>query len=151
MKRLSITLLMAVLATMAMVGCKSLPQQDKTREVPFTEAKHYFLRNDVKKLPQGKITSEEQLLSLFGMAPVMGGKDALPTEIDFDKQFAITATVPETDVDTEIVPLSLRQENGNLMLAYQVKRGEKRSYTIQPMLLIVVDKKYDAPLQLQEK
>lgn len=151
MKRLSLHLLIALLSTLTLASCKTAQTATEAHDVPYIVADHYFLRNDVTALPQGIIQSEEQFQSLFGMAPVMGGKDALPTEIDFKKQFVIAVCVPETDRATDIKPLSLHSTKQNLVFTYKVVTGEKRSYTIQPVLLIIVDRKYEAPLQMLQK
>lgn len=151
MKRFSLHLLVALFSALTLTSCKTAENVATSQDVPYVVADHYFLRNDVTALPQGIITSEAQFQSLFGMAPVMGGKDAMPTAIDFKKQFVIAVCVPETDRETDIKPLSLHSTKQNLVFTYEVVTGEKRSYTIQPVLLIIVDKKYEAPLQMLQK
>jgi len=107
--------------------------------VPYTEAQHYFVRNDVKEPPMGKIESQEQLERSFGMAPVMG-PGGLPTEIDFSREYVIAVSTAPTSRATELKVESLRREgNDRVVLRYRVEQGEERSYTIQPCLLLVVE------------
>ncbi len=71
------------------------------------------------------------------------GKDGMPTEIDFNKEFIIGEILPETDVETTIEPVSLRKTGSSeLTLTYSIKRGAKRSYTTKPMFILKVDNKY---------
>lgn len=41
-------------------------------DVPYKVANGYFVRNDVKKLPNGKISKQKDFEASFGMAAVMG-------------------------------------------------------------------------------
>ena len=82
------------------------------------------------------------------MAAVMG-KDGMPTSIDFTKQYVIAVTLPETDTETDINLVSLKKDtNSDIILTYKVMTGEKRSYTIVPVRLLIVDKKYDGNVKL---
>jgi hypothetical protein len=112
-----------------------------TSGVAYQEANHYFFRNDAPQRSPLKITSEAELDSCFGMAAVMG-KNGQPTPIDFNKKFAIGVVLPITDTYTTLRPLSLKKENGKLVFTYEEKVGQKQSYSMQPMTLIIVDKKF---------
>lgn len=114
--------------------------------VPYIVADHYFLKNDLKELPPEKISSQEEFDKYFGMAAVMG-KGGQPTDIDFSKQFVIDIAMAATDYDSSLVPLSLKEQNDSLIFRYKFREGEKRSYSIQPLLMLVVDRKYDKPLK----
>lgn len=82
------------------------------------------------------------------MAAVMG-KDGMPTSINFENQYVIAVTLPETDTDTDINLVSLKKAaNSDIILTYKVITGEKRSYTIVPVRLLIVDKKYDGNVKL---
>lgn len=128
---------MAFIADLALMSsCAS------TSKVSFTEADHYHFRNDVKT-PSSvlRITSKEQLESYFGYAAVMG-KNGLPTHVDFSRQFVLAKVLPITNVYTEIKPVSLEPKDGKLIFTYEVKHGKKQSSSIQPMTLVIVDRKY---------
>ncbi len=119
-------------------------------EIPYTVADGYFVRNDVKKLPNGKFATQKDFEESFGMATVMG-ENGKPTEIDFAKQFVIAVSQPVTDRNTEITPISLKSDgDGGLVFSYRVKKGKKRSFSTVPLLVVVVDKKYKGYVRLYE-
>lgn len=117
-------------------------------DIPYTVANRYFARNDFRKQDfTAKITSKPAFEKFFGAAPVMGPKGK-PTAIDFSKQYVVGVVGELTDHNTEIVPVSLRQKAGTIVFTYKIKEGEKTMATIQPMLLIVVDNKYQGEIRL---
>lgn len=140
MKRMKLILAATLMVALTLVGCKSTSLTTGANDVPYIVADHYFIKNNLDSLPHGAITSAEEFYRVFGEATVMGG---LPTKINFNKQFAIIVCVPETNVQTSMAPVSLKKDASGLVFTYQVERGEKMSYTTQPMLLIFVDKKYE--------
>ena len=112
-------------------------------EVAFEVAKNYFYKNDLDVLPASpKITSEEAFNKFFGMATTMG-ENGKPTPIDFTKQFVLAIVLPVTDYDTEINPEKVEEKDNVLLYTYKVKTGEKQSYSIQPISIIILDKKYE--------
>lgn len=114
-----------------------------SNEVAFTVAKNYFFKNDLDILPASpKITSEEVFNKLFGMAAAMG-ENGKPTPIDFTKQFVLAIVMPVTDFATEINPVKVEEKGDSLLYTYKVKTGEKQSYSIQPISIIILDKKYE--------
>ena len=112
-------------------------------EVPFTVARNYFFRNDASVPKNAKITDQAAFDRLFGAAAFMG-KDGEPTRIDFGGQFVIAVVNPVTDVATELKPVSLSKENGELIFNYKETLGEKQTWSMQPVLLILVDREYEA-------
>lgn len=155
-----------MLATALLAGCQSHtkteksglnPEQSEQTEVaskqadiPFTLAERYFFKNNVKPLESPVITTDEEFEAFFGTAPVMG-ENGMPTVIDFAKQYVIAVVKPATDFSTSLEPVSLkRNEQGNIVFTYQVKKGEKQSYTIVPCLLILVDKTETGNVVLKE-
>lgn len=112
----------------------------KPASVPYQVARNYFKRNDVAddSIPS-KITSQEELLKYFGMAAVMG-TNGQPTPIDFDNQFVIPVVRPVTDIVTELYPQSLIQEKSGLTFTYREDLGEKTTFSMQPILLIIVNR-----------
>ena len=117
-------------------------------DIPFTEARNYFVNNTVTGMPPTKITKESDFQKYFGMATTMG-TDGQPTAIDFSRQYVVDVVLPETNKWTDIVPLSLKQTaDGNLVFTYSIKQGEERSYTIRPFTMIIVDKTYKGKILL---
>ena len=132
MKR--ILLLLACLTALA--SCKD------HSEVPFTELDHYFFKNG-QALPQDpKVDTAEEFATYFGAAAVMG-EGGKPTPIDWAHEFVIAVVYPVIDIATELAPESLIREDGELVFTYTETVGEQQSWSMQPMLLIKVDRKYE--------
>ena len=113
-----------------------------SNEVAFEVAKNYFFKNDQEIPASPKVTTEEEFNKLFGMATTMG-EDGKPTPIDFTKQFVLAIVLPVTDYDTEISPMKVEEKGDSLLYTYEVKQGEQQSFSIQPVSIIILDKKYE--------
>ena len=112
----------------------------KPAEVQYTIAENYFIKNGAQLPESHKITDKQTFDSIFGMATTMGEKGK-PTEIDFDKSFVIAVEKGPVQKQTELVPGYLIDHyDGKLVFHYNVKTGEDISYTIRPVLIIIVDK-----------
>jgi len=112
-------------------------------EVTFEVAQNYFFKNDMDILPENpKITSEEEFNKLFCMATAMG-KDGKPTEIDFTKQFVLAIVLPVTEFSTEINPQKVVEKGDALLYHFEVKTDQKQTFSIQPISIIILDKKYE--------
>lgn len=134
--------IMALCGAMLFCSCKSGNGSASESGVNFTVAKNYFFKNGAEIPENPKISSAEEFQNLFGMAAVMG-QDGMPTAIDFSKQFVLVVVLPVTDVYTEIQPLDVKVQGGELVYEYSVKTGEKMTYSMRPMALIVLDREYD--------
>lgn len=122
-----------------------------SKDVAFQTVNNYFYRNDATRRPQ-KITTQQQFDSLFGAAAFMG-KDGEPTRIDFSKEFVIAVIRDTTSYEDLLTPRSLKLEGDSLVFTYQETLGkERRSYQIQPVLLIKTsNKNAAAPLKLTKE
>lgn len=128
------------LSAAALVSCHSTQLISEDAGVQYSEAQHYFLRNDVKDYSSRLVTSQQEFDSLFGAAAVMG-ENGLPTEIDWKKQSLVALLTAPTNVETEIKLVNIKSEKGKLSVRYAVsQKGEARSYTYAPMRLFVVNK-----------
>ncbi len=114
----------------------------ESSEVAFEVAKNYFFKNDQMIPEYPKIVSEEEFTKLFGMTTTMG-EDGKPTAIDFTKQFVLAIVLPVTDFATEINPVKVEEKGDSLLYTYEIKSGEKQSFSIQPVSIIILDKKYE--------
>lgn len=130
-------IILFIAALLSLASCKH------ASDIPFEEVKNYFFRNNAEIPEIPLIDSSEQFESLFGAAAFMG-KGGQPTSIDFNKEFVIAVVNPVTDCSTELVPESLRKEDGELVFTYLETIGEQQSWTMQPVLLVKVDRKYRA-------
>jgi len=126
----------------ALMGCKS--------QVAFEEAHNYFVRNDVVQPVAPLITSQAAFDAVFGCAPVMG-KNGLPTQIDFARQFAIAVVLPETSRPTTITPVALTETADSLRLTYDVREEAPSTWTMVPCCILVVDKAHEKPISLQRR
>ena len=134
------------LLALALTSCSNKTTQPEesladNSKVTFEVAKNYFFKNNQQIPENPKITTEEMFDSLFGMATTMG-ENGKPTSIDFSKQFVLAVVLPVTDIDTEIRPLEIEEKNDSLFYSYEVKSGQKQSFSIQPASVIIVDKKH---------
>lgn len=124
-------------AALLMMGCSS------TEDIAFQTVNNYFYRNDATQKPN-KIESQAQFDSLFGAAAFMG-KDGEPTKVDFDKEFVIAIIRDTTSYEDLLTPVSLKLSGDSLIFSYQETLGkERRSYQIQPVLIVKAPKKYAA-------
>jgi len=118
----------------------SVEQTSANGYVPYREADHYFVRNDVKQPVPAKINSQDEFDKYFGMAAVMG-KNGRPTPIDFASQFVIAVVLPETNQDIDIEDERLIDDGTNLTFEYSVERDDEiNTYTQVPMELIIVSR-----------
>ena len=51
--------------------------------------------------------------------------------------------LPVTDITTEINPVKVEEKGDSLLYTYDVKTGEKQSFSIQPISIIILDKQYE--------
>ena len=111
--------------------------------IPFEVAKNYFYKGEKQRFPCCYlIATEEDFQKNFGMATTMG-EDGKPTEIDFTKQCVLAVVPLVTDVATEITPLSIEEIGDKFVFHIETKKGEKLSYSIQPVSLVIIDKQYE--------
>ena len=140
--------LFALTMLLAIVACTNKPvaaveDNDESSEVAFEVAKNYFFKNNQVIPENSKIVSEEEFNKLFGMATTMG-EDGKPTAIDFTKQFVVAIVLPITDFATEINPVKVEEKGDSLLCTYEIKTGEKQSFSIQPISIIILDKEYES-------
>ncbi|MBQ3765669.1 MAG: hypothetical protein II874_02900 [Bacteroidales bacterium] len=125
--------LLILAGLMAIVSCKGLS------EVPFTKLDHYFFKSGQDIPANPKIDTEEEFTTLFGFASVMG-ESGQPTPVDWAREYVIAVVNPVTDQATELTPVSLSPKDGELVFTYNEAVGEKQSWTMQPVLLVKVDR-----------
>lgn len=142
-KQITLRLLaIPMFVTIMLTACRtSLNNISNISKVNYQEAKNYFLADKNTKEVPLKITSQSQLEKHFGMAAFMG-KGGEVTIVDFKKYFIIPIVLEETDIRTDIVTPILKGNEKQLHLHYNIKEGEKMSFKIQPIKLLMVDKRY---------
>lgn len=145
MKHNSLMLLLA--AGMLTASCAT-----GNRAVSYSEARNYFFRNDAKQPTELLIIrSQAELEQYFGEAAFMG-KGGEPTKIDFSKQFVVAKVLPVTNHLTNISLQRIeRSGDKHLTFVWHIAVNDTpQSYSMQPMKLVVLDKKYEE-YQISEK
>ena len=157
MKQIAIHIaIITAIATMTLLSsCKQNQQQQqeeanpeaqmigKPSEVNYTIAENYFIKNGAELPATHKITDQETFNQIFGMATTMG-ENGKPTQIDFEKQFVIAVETGPVQKETELIPgFLINHYDGKLVFHYEVKQGADITYTIRPVLIIIVDKSYE--------
>lgn len=123
-------------------------EQASAAGIPFVSLRNYFFKNGFLPPANPKITSAEEFSNLFGMATTMG-PEGTPTAVDFNRQFVVAIVLPVTNLSTEITPVRIEEHNDSLFYFYDVAVGAPQSFSIQPVALIALDRKYaDRPLVL---
>lgn len=134
-------ILILLIAATAFLSCGTTK---KSGAVPYTVAHGYFVRNDATPHAPSYYESQEAFDSVFGAATVMG-KDGQPTSIDFSRQSVIALIGAPTIRPTEYAPLSLTAQGDTLHLRYHAQADDPTTYTMTPLLLLVVDKPHAKP------
>jgi len=128
----------------AVLGCSN------TSDIRYTELEHYFFKVG-KTIPDNpKIATAEEFTKLFGMSVVMG-ENGKATPINWAKEFVIAVVNPVTDLATELTPESLSLVDGELVFTYHETVGEPQRWTMQPVLLVKVNRKYETETVRLEK
>jgi hypothetical protein len=123
----------------------------KNSNVPYAVAEKYFVKNNVDKIEDPKIVTQEKFSELFGTATTMG-KGGKPTKIDFDKEYVIALALPSTEFETSILPVSLvKNEKKEIVFTYRINKGKKQTFSIRPALAIIVDKTNDGKVVVKEQ
>lgn len=119
-----------------------------SERIHFIIADRYFIANSLPK-QNTKIETEGEFNYFFHPAAVMG-KGGLPIKIDFNSDYVIALTKPETSIETEKkVELILNFED-RVQVNYSVLKAKEVSYTMKPALVVVVEKKYNAKIEFNE-
>ena len=100
------------------LGCK----------VPYTEGHNYFVNNSYTedRLPAATITTREE----------------------FDTQYVIAVIEPMTDEAVYLEVESLVKIGDKLIMTYSRETGDRRSYSVRPMLMLVVDREYAGEVEI---
>lgn len=134
--------LSSIVIAVALLTACAVTREAKT--VSYTEAHGYFVRNDAPPHAPYYYDSQAAFDSVFGCAAVMG-PNGMPTAIDFSRQSVVAVMGAETNRPTEYRPLSLTSQADTLRLTYTAIEQSPTSYTMLPLLLIVIDKPNKAP------
>ena len=129
-----------------------IEQESKVEnDIPFTEAKNYFVKNTYKDSVLHSIILKSQVDfdNIFGMATTMGN-EGKPTVIDFTNQYAIAVICPNSDKSPVLEILKVKSADNSITLHYKFTEGEKQSFSIRPFKIILLDNKYQSEVKLQK-
>ncbi|MDL2223685.1 hypothetical protein LJB92_00025 [Bacteroidales bacterium OttesenSCG-928-M06] len=88
-------------------------------------------------------TSQKEFDKYFGKAATMS---SLPTSIDFEKEFVGAFIAPQTDRETTIIVDSVIWNGKKTEIWLSMKVGDKMSYAIRPVKMLLIDKQYNRGL-----
>lgn len=147
MKHLTIALAVGALLLMLFSNCSFMDKMYAAQKIDqvatpvhYTTLENYFVRNDVDCSKQQRliIDNKADFEKYFGMAAHMG---AMPTQVNWNKQFVVALVMPETKRATSVNPVAVKVTDNNIMVfSYQVKKGDKISHTMVPFTAVAVDK-----------
>lgn len=136
-----------ILSTLCLFSCGT---EKKTTTVHYSIAQGYFVRNDAPPHASSYYDTQESFDSVFGYATVMG-EDGAPTTIDFQHQNVIALIGTTTICPTDFTPISLTSLNDTLLLKYKSIEQSPTTYSMKPLLLLVIDKPSNKPTVKIEK
>ncbi len=123
----------------------------KSEAIPYSVAQNYFVKNTYKntEIQALKITSQQDFDTYFGAATTMS-ENGKATPINWEKSNVIAVIVPETNLSTVLSAVNLSQKNKTIVLNYQITEGAKQTFTTKPILLLVIDKKWNGEVILEK-
>ena len=147
MKHLTIALAVGALLLLLCNSCSFMDKMYAAQKidqvatpVPYTTLENYFVRNDVDCSKQQRliINNKADFEKYFGMAAHMG---AMPTEVNWNKQFVVALVMPETKRATSVYPVAVKVTDNNILVfSYQVKKGDRMFHTMVPFVAVAIDK-----------
>lgn len=140
---------LATVFLLVFAACKE-EKSNGTSGIPFTIAKNYFIKNNVKIIDNPKIENTKKFNEIFGKV-FTSAPDGKPTVIDFSKNYVIAVAKPVTNLKTEMVPLTLKKnKKEELVLTYKHITTEKQTFTTRSSFAIIVDKMHQGTIVLKE-
>jgi len=133
-------------------SCASIKPGDSVlnENVPFTEAKNYFVKNNIEAaVDNPKFETQQEFEQVFGMATTMG-ENGKPTPIDFSKEFVIAQIEDPSTQSISLKPISIRKNSNILEVKYKKVVGKNQSYTTQTSMILIINKKYDGDVNFVE-
>lgn len=109
-----------------------------SKDIPYTKASNYFVKNSYTGTQNGLIIStKKDLEDIFGYGATMGSKP-----VDFSTHFVVAFIGASTNKETSFVVKNFTAGNPKNNLVYDIVVGKQQTYTSRPHLLIAVERKY---------
>lgn len=125
-------------------------QTPANNAIPYVLAQNYFVKNTIGEDRNGihKIETQAAFDELFSPAATMG-KDGKPTPIDFDKQYVIAIISATSDLTPTIDSVAVEKQGEEITVTYKEVLGEKQSFSVRPVAILLVDKQYQGHLKTE--
>ncbi|PVH25576.1 hypothetical protein [Sphingobacterium corticibacter] len=164
MKKIANLAWVAGAAVFLMSACNSGPQNaheqavdpaleepttgDDNMHIDYEVADHFLVKHTVKEVPSNpKIETKEEFDRIFYCTE----EDKKAHEIDFSKNYVIAVLAPDPALRTTVQPISLRDsEPDEVVFSYRWVSGSAQPDTTRSSIALVVDKKYDGTVILNE-
>lgn len=120
-------------------------------KIPYKMAENYFVKNTYadKDIHAVKITSQQELEKIFGMATT-AGQSGKPAPVDFSKEYIIACIAKESNKNTSIDVINLDKTDEKLVLTYNINEREIQYFTSRNAILIIVNKQYQGEIILNQ-
>lgn len=112
--------------------------------VPFVEVRDYVVRQGVRTDSVPTIIRSQEVFDRY-FEKAQAAKKATVVQPDFDNRIVIAVILDETSIETALEPERLSATSSALALKCRVTLGKAMSDTMQPFLLLMVDKGNDRP------
>lgn len=120
-------------------------------KIPYKEAKNYFVKNNFEgALDNPQFDSQQDFDKVFGTATIMG-ENGKPAPIDFSKEFAVAQIEDPSSQSVELKPVSVSKNANILEIKYRkIIRDINPTYKSQPVMILIIDRKYEGDVNLVE-
>jgi hypothetical protein len=133
------------------ISIKDKIMENVDLEVPFLLARNYSVKTTFKndRTTIHKITTQPDFDMIFEKSITMD-ENIKPTSIDFSKQYVITI-INKANKNNSVINVNFLKVQGEaIILEYKIVKGEKLIDKAQPFIILVVDKKYQGNIRINE-
>lgn len=118
----------------------------------YTEATNYFVRNDfdAKQLKNPRITNQIDFDKIVGGAAYMG-EGGKPTPIHWETTDVIVVLDKKSDRNPIMTIQSVTEKDDIITVAYQIKEYDKTTFFMQPIKVLMIDKKNKSKVVIVKK
>jgi hypothetical protein len=133
------------------ISVKNKIMENLDVDVPFIVAKDYCVKATPANIKLGnpKITTQHDFDLIFEKSTAMD-ENLKPTSIDFSKQYVIAIINKATKINSVINVNYLKVQGDEITLYYKTVKGQKQTEKTQPFIILVIDKKYQGNIRLNE-
>jgi hypothetical protein len=132
------------------ISVKNKIMENLDLDVPFIVARDYSVKTTFDhKLSSPKITTQHDFDLIFDKSTTID-ENLTPTNIDFSKQYVITIINKASKNNSVINVNYLKVQGDEITLYYNEVKGDKQTDKTHPFIILVVDKKYQGNVRLNE-